>query len=371
VFPRARRQIRSWQTRAEQIPDPALRASALDAQRTDNANVEGAAAFAALAPRSRRPSVVRANVVFQTLSDYLDTLSEQASENPIANGRQLHQALLAALDGDAPDVDYYAFHPHRGDGGYLSELVQGCRTALAALPSYPKVAHLARSLGEHGVRFQSLNLPDRAGGHGRLADWVRSGAAPGSKLYWWETAAAADSTLGIHALFSTAARPTLGLQDVVAIRDAYVPWVETLSTLLDSVVDESDDLARGQPSFLHYYSSTSEAASRISLIATEAIRSVSALPNAATHAAILTGMVGSYISRMPPTPAGTLVSRAVLAAMGFLAKPTVFMFRVRRAAGAAGVFAASAQPRLRSGSDAATAVMSKGSIRTGREACAR
>ena len=61
VFPRVSRELGHWRERALAIPDPALRAQALQAL-SKRGNMEGAAAFATFAPRARRGAVVRAAV---------------------------------------------------------------------------------------------------------------------------------------------------------------------------------------------------------------------------------------------------------------------------------------------------------------------
>src|ERR1700689_4417398 len=115
VFPSICREIRHWRERAEAIPDPALRELALEAQRIKRGNIEGSGAFAAFAPGSWREQVVRAQVAFQSAYDYADTLSEQPIKDPVGNGRQLHQALLAAINLDVDQPDYYARNPHHND----------------------------------------------------------------------------------------------------------------------------------------------------------------------------------------------------------------------------------------------------------------
>ena len=107
VFPLVGRELRHWHERARQIPDPVLRRLALLTQRVERGNLEGAAAYAVLVPRAYRARVVRAVVAFQTTYDYVDTLAEQPSADPVANGRQLHLALLSALDPDGDHPDYY------------------------------------------------------------------------------------------------------------------------------------------------------------------------------------------------------------------------------------------------------------------------
>jgi len=75
VFPRVGRGLRHWHERAGQIPDQELRRIAFDSLRK-RGNIEGAAAFAAFAPRSRRAAVVRALVALQAAYNYADLLSE-------------------------------------------------------------------------------------------------------------------------------------------------------------------------------------------------------------------------------------------------------------------------------------------------------
>ena len=181
VFPRVSVERRRRRARALEIPDPLLRATALDAQRKWG-NIEGAVAFAAFVPHGRRAAAVRAMSCFQVAYNYLDMLSEQPSADPAANGRRLHSALLVALDPDYAHHDYYEHHPQREDGGYLPEIIDACRAALATLPSYPAVAPAARAAAERIVAFQSCNTGERqgdcrAGALGARADPARGGPA--------------------------------------------------------------------------------------------------------------------------------------------------------------------------------------------------
>jgi hypothetical protein len=220
VLPFVRRDLAYWRERAREIPDPALRAHAC-ASLSKRGNIEGAALFAVLVPASRRRETVRALVAFQTAYNYLDTLCEQPSADPVANGRQLHRALLVALDPAAGHPDYYALHPQREDGGFLAVLVDTCRTALATLPSHAAVAAGAVAAAERIVSFQSLNLTERQGGHDALERWARRETPHGSGLAWWQTAGAGGSSLAVHALIATAARPDVTGRDVDAIAAAY------------------------------------------------------------------------------------------------------------------------------------------------------
>ena len=153
------------------IPNPKLRHHALQAL-GKRGNIEGAALFATLAPASHRGRTIRALVAFQTAYNYLDALCELPSNDPIANGEQLHQALLTALHPDSEHPDYYAQHPDTGDGGYLATIVERCRSAVTALPSYDAIAPTAREAAGRIVDFQALNLNEHQGGHDALKRWA-------------------------------------------------------------------------------------------------------------------------------------------------------------------------------------------------------
>ncbi len=114
-------------------------------------NIEGAAAFAAFAPRTHRAAVVRALAAFQAAHTATPTCSPSSrTKEAIANGRRLHEALLVALDPNAPQLDYYAYNSQHDDGGYLEELVDTCRAALRTLPSYAAIANSAQRAAVRG-----------------------------------------------------------------------------------------------------------------------------------------------------------------------------------------------------------------------------
>jgi tetraprenyl-beta-curcumene synthase len=259
VFPLVASELAYWRVRADQIPDPKLRGLALDSLRK-RGNMEGAALFAAFAPRAHRAETTRALVTFQAAYNYLDMLAEQPSDDPVANGRRLHQALLTALD---PSAQHSAERAHREqgrDGGYLADLLDSCRASLTALPSYAAVAQAARAAAARIVDFQSLNLSERQGGHEGLERWARDQTCAGSGLRWWETAAAGGSSLGVHALIGLAAEPAIEPAQMLAIDGAYFPWIGALHSLLDSLVDAAEDRREGQRNLLGYYASPRDAA---------------------------------------------------------------------------------------------------------------
>jgi tetraprenyl-beta-curcumene synthase len=326
VYPLALRELGCWQHRASQIPDLALRATALEVQRSKRGNLEGAAAFAVFAPPAQRVRVIRASVAIQAIYDYADALMEQPASDPIANARQLHLALQFALhEPGAPHGDYYAHHSAREDNHYLLDLVGVCRIALAGLPSYGIAHELILRNIERIICYQALiDRPPV------LAAWAASETPSDVDLRWWEISAACGSSMGIFALIAAAADCDLQLSDAVSIERVYFPWIGALHTLLDSLIDRPDDLATGQHNLIGHYNSTKTTAERMRLIAYEATRQAETLPSGRDHALILASMASQYLS----TPTASLpfarpVREGILGAMGWLATATMAVFGAR------------------------------------------
>jgi tetraprenyl-beta-curcumene synthase len=323
---------RHWQSRAESIPDPSLRRDALFGLRTKWGHSEGAAAFAVLAPPAQRRRAARMAIAFQSMIDYLDTISERPADDPFANTLTLHRALDAAVSPDPPvEVDYYALHPHREDGGFLAAHIAACRSALALLPGWGAVAETAG-------RFAALYGEGQGICHARESGWqppasaqrTRTEAASHPELQWGEMLAAAASSLQVHALIGAAGSP-LPERDVESIAAAYYPWVGALHILLHGLVDQAADAAGGQFNQLNHYRSKPEAAERLALIASRARELVLALPRGDAHAAILAGMAGYYLApRQVWEPEDAEVSSSALRALGPLTKPALLVHRTRR-----------------------------------------
>lgn len=336
IHPLVRRELRHWRGRAQAIPDPTLRRLALTTQREERGNLEGAAAYAVLAPRSQRVRVVRALVAFQAIYDYADTLAEQPSADPVGNGRELHRALASALDPSAVHTDYYAHGLHKDDGGYLRELVEACRAAFGALPAHASLAAPVQAAVARIVAFQGLAHGGDGGEDGQedawraFSRWADAQIPHEAGLKWWETAAGAASSLLVFALVAAAAEPSVRDQDTAAIERAYFPWIGALHLLLDSLIDRAGDVQAGRHSLVEHYASPQELADRLQAISGEALRAAQALPNSAQHELILAAMASFYLSRpAASSPAGALARAEILATLGERATLAMWLFRVR------------------------------------------
>jgi tetraprenyl-beta-curcumene synthase len=292
VLPRVRRELAEWRRGAALIPDPVLRAQAVEAL-TEKAEAIGV--LACLPPRRRRPTVIRASTALQVAVDYLDTLGEEPVSDPLGDGLELHGALAAALEPAAEARDWYARHPQREDGGYLDRLAATCRQAAVSLPSATAILPLARRAIVRCGEGQSHTHATAAGPPAGLRRWASELQAPPA-FGWWEVAAGASSSVAAHALLALAAEANAAPPQGELVDAAYFPSIGALTVLLDDLVDREADLAAGQHSYLRHYPSDGAAAERLETIATLARGSISPLPRANRHRAILSGVIAFYLS---------------------------------------------------------------------------
>jgi tetraprenyl-beta-curcumene synthase len=331
VFPRVSSEIESWKRRACTIPDEGLRSAALKVQHTKRGNLEGAAAFAAFVASPYRPAVIRAQVGLQAIYDYVDTLAEQPSAEPIRNSYQLHQALRRALEPNALHADYYAHYQQAQDSEYLIGMIEMCRASLNTLPSHAVTAAPIHRFTTRIISYQTFNVPSDKYGNNPLARWAKNETPRNLTLRWWETAASAGSSLGIFVLLALAAEPRTSVADIQLIEHAYFPWIGALHSLLDSLVDFEEDAATGQPNLVANYTSADETASRMRIIATESVRQIARLPNASSHMLVLAGMVSFYLSAYEAhSPCACPVAECLRDALGFIAVPAMLVLRARR-----------------------------------------
>lgn len=329
IIPLARGELCALRARARRIPDPSLRGLALESYRRDWVSLEGAAAFAAFAAPHRRANVVRLLITLQSIYQYTDALMEQPCDEPAANARRLHSAILLALSPGRPQVDYYACNARHDDGGYLIELVRRVRATLAELPAYGIVADAVRAHARRIVFYQSLVNLAGAESHQALACWSELHGSSDVERRWWELAAAAGSSLTALALLAAAADPTLSRQRARAIEALYWPWLGGLHTLLDSLIDRVEDAAHAQHNLLDHYACEADMASRMERLTLDARSRASAV--GVEHSLILAGVVSLYLSdRRAWLPGARLTSERVLGALGGMAGPAMCILRTRR-----------------------------------------
>ena len=295
-LPVAAREIRRWQTRALEIPDAAIRQDALSALARKRGQADGAGLFSIL-PRHRSPGLLRLLVSYQITWDFLDSVNEHGAAAGQTNGRQLHLALIEAFDQDRPISDYYRHHPWKDDGGYLPALVQACRHECARLPSYARVRAL---VVQEATRAQVLAINhdlDPAMRDATLRAWASRERPVGCQAAWFELSGAASAGLAIFALLALATEPACTDADIAQSQSAYFPWVSAVATMIDSYVDQIEDIANDDHSYIAHYPTPQLAVRRIHQLTQQGLSGVGALPNGERHILIVACMIAMYLSK--------------------------------------------------------------------------
>jgi tetraprenyl-beta-curcumene synthase len=229
--------------------------------------------------------------------DFLDSVNEHGAERGTANGRQLHLALVDALDPARPLGDYYRFHPWRNDGGYLRALVQVCRAECAQLPSFQVVQPVLVGEAWRGQVLAVNHDLDPVRRDHALREWARLEWQPLPEANWYELTGAASASLTIHALFALAAKPRVTRDEIVNVHGAYNPWISAATTMLDSFVDQAEDALNGDHSYVGHYPSREVGLARVSELVIRAMREASALPDGERHVLIVAAMLAMYLSK--------------------------------------------------------------------------
>jgi tetraprenyl-beta-curcumene synthase len=292
------REVGAWRRRARAMPDRPLREGALDSLTRKRANAEGAALFTILT-RRRNHGLLRLLVAYEIVWDYLDNVSEAGAAEGEVNGRQLHRALLEAVDLEISVSDYYRHHPWRDDGGYLQALVEVCRQQCRRLPSYQRVRSLL--LGEArrsevGTLNHCLNPAERDRALRRWAEHEFQEDS-GGVVPWYELTAAASCSAAAHVLLIMAADRDCDERDVADTYAAYFPRFSIATTMLDSYVDRDEDLVSGAHSYISHYPSEEIACMRVADSVALSSSALRRLPNGHRHAVIVACMVAMYSSK--------------------------------------------------------------------------
>jgi len=324
------REMRHWRAMAREIPSDAIREDALYALRNKRTHADGAALFSVL-PRRRDWNLIRLLTAYELILDFLDNLSERHRSE--ANGRELHRALIDAVDPDRPLADYYLHHPWKDDGGYLCAMVETCRRRCRRLPSYE---HIRTAVIEEASRTQALalnHIPDSAKRDLALRRWAATECPEERDFAWYELTGAASASLVVLGLLAIATRPNLTAADVAATRQVYWPWMSLVAVMLDSFVDQKDDAQTGDHSYVAHYPSRQACVERLRFVVDQTCRGVRALPAGHAHAVIATSMVAMYLSK-DGAHRGELAkdSRAIVSAGGSLARILVPALRLWRIA---------------------------------------
>jgi tetraprenyl-beta-curcumene synthase len=333
--------VREWRARAASIPDPDLRAIALNAIDRKRGNINGAALFWVL-PARRNRDLLRLLVTYELLADFLDDVSEAVVHLGMDYAIQLHRALIEALDPAVQISDYYGATPSHEDGGYLLALVESCRSGCRLLPSYDAVRPTLMQATALSPILALNHEPDAEQRDRALLKWAELNwpqphtIVCSDCLTWFEQTAAASAWLTILALLALAAQPLPAdtAEDYCQQTfETYLNWIAPASAMLDSYGDVVQDLATDHHSYIGHYPSTEVATDRVADLIAGSRSHAAELPAGSRHSVLVGCMIAFYLSKdSVRRPERLHHTRRLERAGGSLVRSLVPVLRLWRAA---------------------------------------
>jgi len=306
-------QMCSWRATAQVLADSEIRTIALCKLDEESFNAAAAAMAATAAPSAHRGSAARAIVALELLFDCLDGLTERPLPDPLRDGERLHAPLIdcfATAYGSASSITPHVRRRDRSTiEGYLGNLAQEVRGALALLPANESILNCARSCAVHASEAQVRMHAASSLGRSQIEIWARRSASagmcatierrlpPGAATRPWRefAASAACSVLALHALIAAAADPATRTTDARRLLAAYMPLCAAV-TLLDGLIDAQQDEIGGKPSYAGLYDTPEQLANALRRTTDEAKRSCATLPHAKHHEMIAASALAYEIS---------------------------------------------------------------------------
>lgn len=296
-LPGVAKEVHRWRHRATAIPDAAIREDAINAITDQRPHIDGAALFTII-PATRNTSLLHLLVSYEVIWDYLDNLNERTAHLGLANGQQLHQALVDALDPSREISAFYHHIPDHDDAHYLRALVAACRERYTRLPSHHQIN---KATIREAIRAEVCAInhePNPLTRDITLMAWAHNEFPDGHEASWFELTAAASTDLTIFALLALATEPGCPADRIERISLAYFPWVSVLTAMLDSYVDQDEDLTLGNHTYLHHYPTHHIATDRIRELIGRCLEETQTLEEAPhKHTVIAACMFAMYLSK--------------------------------------------------------------------------
>jgi tetraprenyl-beta-curcumene synthase len=204
----------------------------------------------------------------ETIYDFLDSLCDRHPETKPQAFRQLHEALADALDPARPLHDYYAYGPPGDDGDYLHTLVRRVRRALARLGDHELLVPYFSEAARLYADTQTYSHLPRGEREAACKTWFERQNTTYGDLAWWEFGAAAGSQFQVYApLYAAFCSEFDRIGDTYT---AYFPALSALHVLLDSFIDQHEDVAHGDLNWVAFYSDKANLQKRVHALAARA-----------------------------------------------------------------------------------------------------
>ncbi|MHB8139931.1 MAG: DUF2600 family protein [Vulcanimicrobiaceae bacterium] len=294
VLPLVRTQLAQIEQHAQRIPDGRLRTQALASLHHKAFHVAGGAILATFLPASQAREYVGVIAPLETIYDYLDNLCDRHPEVAAQAYPVLHQAIIDALDPDAPLHDYQALGPPGDDGGYLAYLVTCVQDRLRQIPGHASLRPIFAEAATFYVRMQTVAHLAPGERESACRRWYEAHRERFAHLTWFEFAAASGSQWQVYAplYLAMSGHPECANDGY----NAYFPDAGAIHVLLDSFIDQREDREHDDFNFTTCYPDAATLRTRMAVLAGRAIQAFAHLPHPQEHGFLLRIMALFYLT---------------------------------------------------------------------------
>jgi len=295
ILPEVKKQLGALAIKSIEVENDILQEQAMLAVRHKKFYSQGGSILA-LYPGVDMKRAVSFMVSLQTICEYLDKLCDRADVKNEQVFRQLYLAILDAVDKYRGINNYYYYYPYKNDGCFLSSLVEICTEQTIGLPSYNLVIEPVKKYIQLYSDLQTYKHLDNSIREESIKTWAEYYTGRYPDISWWEFSAATGSILGIFALYAASFNPSLTIQEVKAIEQAYFPWVCGLHILLAHYIESQENTYMGNLNFTQYYKNLKQCEERIGFFAKRSLESCLSLCFPEFHITVIKGLLAMYLS---------------------------------------------------------------------------
>lgn len=171
-----------------------------------------------------------------------------------------------------------------------------CRLQLAVLPSYKQVTLKIKKYMQLYVDLQSYRHYPAEISIKCLTTWSSSYLLRYPTITTWEFCAAADSLLGMVAMYTAASIPGITNEEVLLLDEACFPWLSGLTSLLQASVQARAEYGMNKLNFTSFYHNLKECEERILFFYENTEKACMKLKGSSLYLHIIKAMTGLHLT---------------------------------------------------------------------------
>lgn len=171
-----------------------------------------------------------------------------------------------------------------------------CRLKLAVLPSYRHVSGKIKKYMQMYIDLQAYRHYPPVISTDLLKTWSSGYLKRYCDISCWEFCAAADTFLGIAAMYAAASVPDLTEEEVRLLDEFCFPWFSGLCSMLDSMISLRTSPGGGELNFSSFYRNLRECEERLVFFADKTTAACRKLWDSSLYMLITKAAAGLYLS---------------------------------------------------------------------------